>query len=276
VATTNIGPVFFKNTINVDGGCMNASLFLMNDRGLYLGAGLSPARHAVHALSVYVALSGTLSVWEHAGKSWRDVSAVLVPPDHPHQVDASRALVAHFVLIPETGRARRILASRTASRMAGLPAGLAPSVRSRLLTYLDQGCSNEAAADVCDDLFAGISRSCPAVPAMDARIERALEYVRHSPEYRLPVVELARLVRLSPSRFSHLFHQETGTSIDRYFVWRRLRAALDEMAAAQTLTEVSHRVGFADAAHLSRTFRGAFGTPPSELFGKARIAFTGL
>lgn len=41
------------------------------------------------------------------------------------------------------------------------------------------------------------------------------------------------------------------------------------------LTEAAHRAGFADSAHLSRTFRAMFGVAPSLLFkpGQANVTF---
>ena len=41
-----------------------------------------------------------------------------------------------------------------------------------------------------------------------------------------------------------------------------------------SLTEAAHEAGFADSAHLSRTFRATFGIAPSFLFERGRLSVT--
>ncbi|MDI1280690.1 helix-turn-helix transcriptional regulator [Brevundimonas sp.] len=51
-----------------------------------------------------------------------------------------------------------------------------------------------------------------------------------------------------------------------YLLQRRLegvRAALTGLAPAEPIGNIAHRLGFSDAAHLSRAFRRRFGLTPS-------------
>lgn len=41
-----------------------------------------------------------------------------------------------------------------------------------------------------------------------------------------------------------------------------------------SLTEAAHVAGFADSAHLSRTFRSMFGIAPSFMFERSRLSVT--
>jgi AraC-like DNA-binding protein len=50
----------------------------------------------------------------------------------------------------------------------------------------------------------------------------------------------------------------------RYVLWLRLRHVVACVAIGYT---AAHEAGFADSAHLSRTFRSMFGLPLSSLFG---------
>ena len=61
----------------------------------------------------------------------------------------------------------------------------------------------------------------------------------------------------------HLFSREMGLPIRRYTLWLRLRDVFLSLAEGCSLTEAAHRAGFADSPHMSRTFRGMFGIPPS-------------
>jgi AraC family transcriptional regulator len=78
------------------------------------------------------------------------------------------------------------------------------------------------------------------------------------------VAELAQVARLSESWFAHCFRQQTGDTPHRWQARLRLKAALEMVEhSALSLAEIAHATGFADQAHLSRSFRGAHGMPPS-------------
>ena len=91
----------------------------------------------------------------------------------------------------------------------------------------------------------------------------------------LAVPELARRVGLRQRELSARFRGETGLTIRRYVLWVRLKAAVSELAKQRTLTEVAHAAGFADAAHLSRTFVQMFGVSPSESVAASEIRVLG-
>jgi ribosome-associated protein len=67
--------------------------------------------------------------------------------------------------------------------------------------------------------------------------------------------DAATLVGLSPGRTRHLFVQHTGLPFRTWLLWHRLVRALEGWSDGDSLTEAAHAAGFADSAHLSRTFR---------------------
>ena len=70
---------------------------------------------------------------------------------------------------------------------------------------------------------------------------------------------------LSPSRFRHLFVQETGAAFRAYVLWLRLNVAIECSMAGGSWTAAAHEAGFADSAHLTRTFKRMFGMNPATL-----------
>lgn len=74
----------------------------------------------------------------------------------------------------------------------------------------------------------------------------------------LTLQQVAVAVHLSPSRLRHLFVQETGTTYRGYVLWLRSNRAVVAMMEGGRWTEAAHESGFADSAHLSRTFRRMF------------------
>ncbi|WP_107924960.1 helix-turn-helix transcriptional regulator [Thaumasiovibrio subtropicus] len=78
--------------------------------------------------------------------------------------------------------------------------------------------------------------------------------------------EVASQLAISESRFLHLFKQETGVAWRAYLLWRRLLCAILAMRPqpegnpkSLNATQAAHLAGFADSAHLSRTFKSTFG-----------------
>ena len=82
--------------------------------------------------------------------------------------------------------------------------------------------------------------------------------------HRCSVVELSRLVSCSPHHLSRIFKSFTGHGISRYRTNLRVRQALTRIAEGENdLAKLAHECGFADHAHLTRTFRRHLGETPS-------------
>lgn len=66
---------------------------------------------------------------------------------------------------------------------------------------------------------------------------------------------------------AHLFREEVGLPFRRYVLWRKLSRAMLLIGRGSSLTEAAYASGFADSAHLTRTFRQMFGIPPTVMMG---------
>jgi transcriptional regulator GlxA family with amidase domain len=99
---------------------------------------------------------------------------------------------------------------------------------------------------------------------MDRRIEFILSKFETETSRSWDTVTLAGLVSLSPSRFRHLFKQETGTSPAQYLKDFRLRKA--ELMLRTTFLSVKQilkQVGIASNSHFVRDFRKLHGVTPT-------------
>lgn len=75
--------------------------------------------------------------------------------------------------------------------------------------------------------------------------------------------ELAVLASVHPVHLSREFHRFFGCSTGDYLRRRRLQYARRLLAnSAVPIAQIAHEAGFADQAHLTRSFRAAFGTTP--------------
>jgi AraC-like DNA-binding protein len=193
------------------------------------------------------------------------LTAAIVAANQPHAFSAEGAVALVFVE-PEsvTGRALQEVHCR-----GGAISGLSPEQMGdgpALLLDAYRGAGGRARMEeisrrVVDRLRGG------AVPkgTPDPRVLRAIRMLADRVDDPPALGEAAAAVGLSPGRFRHLFVAETGLPYRGYVLWLRLGRAVDVFAAGGSLTDAAHDAGFADSAHLSRTFRRMFGLAPSSL-----------
>nr|PJZ94232.1 hypothetical protein CH379_03700 [Leptospira ellisii] len=97
----------------------------------------------------------------------------------------------------------------------------------------------------------------------DFRISESVKLLSESEE-DLPLSILSRKARLSPSRFRHLFREETGITFSGYKLWLKTQKAILSLRNRPELTTAAYEGGFSDQAHFSRIFRRSFGISPSD------------
>ena len=99
---------------------------------------------------------------------------------------------------------------------------------------------------------------------MDRRIELVISKMKTEPALAWDTPALAALVNLSPSRFRHLFKQETGTSPGQYLKDFRMRKA--ELMLRTTFLSVKQilkHVGLRSNTHFVNDFRKLHGMTPT-------------
>jgi AraC-like DNA-binding protein len=79
------------------------------------------------------------------------------------------------------------------------------------------------------------------------------------------VAEIAGRVGLSHKRFDTVFREATGTTPIGYYQNRRVQHAAHLLLNPDnTITDIAHRLCYADTAHMSNAFRRHFGVSPRE------------
>jgi AraC-like DNA-binding protein len=104
-----------------------------------------------------------------------------------------------------------------------------------------------------------------AVHAGEQRVEQVLQALPRLAVLPQRLDQVAAMAALSPSRFAHLFQQRTGIAVRPYLRWLRLQRAAGALARGVPPTDAALAAGFADAAHMSRTFRRHLGVTPGAI-----------
>ena len=99
---------------------------------------------------------------------------------------------------------------------------------------------------------------------MDRRIELVIAKIKTEPAATWDFAALAVQVNLSPSRFRHLFKQETGTTPAQYVKEVRVRRAAKLLRTTfLTIKQILKQVGLGSNAHFVHDFRKLYGITPT-------------
>lgn len=110
-----------------------------------------------------------------------------------------------------------------------------------------------------------LKSSSQVLNQMDHRIDKVVSFIESDSARRIRLSELSRMVNLSPWRLSHLFKQETGTSVVRFVHAMRITEAKRLLEnTCLSIKEIRTMVGFADESNFIRAFEKAHHTSPSE------------
>ena len=241
--------------VSWNGGC----LFIGRAGGL-IGV------HAHYAIQVAFGSEPGIRFRSNEREEWSEYGGVIIPSRQPHAMDAT--VVPQNVVIfvePETHEGRALTELYSLSGITSLPNDAVTKAAAVLFSvYRDQRTAPaliDAARQVIRELTHGVD---PSVVS-DERILRATAYIQRHLGEPLTLEQVAREVFLSPSRFRHLFVEQTGLALRPSILWRRFLRVWELLMARESLSSAAHTAGFADAAHLTRTSRRMFGFPPSAM-----------
>ncbi len=226
---------------------------------LFSGSSGDNEPHRHHALQVVVGLECEATV-VFPGLAPIQSDGVAIPADTPHAL--SPGLVGLLYLEPESLFGAALTGS---ADNPGAPYSLDGGVAKRLRVRFSSTDEWTHAEILVRNLVEDIAGTAmPHVAAeLDTRVQTAISVIDARLAEPPPLAELARAAAASESHLRKLFRKQVGLSIKRYRLWAKLRHALALLLGGASLTTCAHAAGFADAAHLTRTFREMFGTTPT-------------
>jgi len=96
------------------------------------------------------------------------------------------------------------------------------------------------------------------------QLRRVVDFIEENCLRSIKLQELAELVSLSPSYFSHAFKASTGVPPHQWQMNARIKRVQEHLLRFEmSLTDVAMATGFFDQAHLTRVFRQNVGVTPA-------------
>jgi AraC family transcriptional regulator len=247
-----------------NGGC----LFIGRDVGV-----VPP--HAHYAIQIVFGSNRGVRLRTSEGDEWTSYGGAIIPSRQPHSMDASTVHINAVLFVePETREGRALAELYLADGIAALPEELLAAPAEALFAAWHADADGETLAGSARRVVGALTRGVAPRTVSDERILRAVDYIKAHIDRPLTLEEVAAEACLSPSRFRHLFVEETGTALRPYILWRRFLRVWELVTAGESLSAAAHAAGFADAAHLTRTSRRTFGFPPSAMQTGGRVRQT--
>ncbi|HYC51752.1 MAG TPA: AraC family transcriptional regulator [Gemmatimonadaceae bacterium] len=199
-------------------------------------------------------------------EEWTEYPGVVITSRQPHAMDATPVSPsATFLIETETPAGRALAARFSREGISSVPRADFADAATRLFdTWKQHGYSDET-RNAALQAVSAVARVSATTTVSDERVIRAIAYINAHLSGSLTLPEVAGQAFLSPSRFRHLFVDQTGTALRPYVLWRRFLRAWELIRAGDPISTAAHEAGFADAAHLTRTANRMFGFAPSAL-----------
>jgi AraC-like DNA-binding protein len=222
---------------------------------------MSSSLHSHHAWHLMLGLDGPLRIRTASRAAPVSARAVLTRPGVPHAADANGHEVLVIFVKPESEVGAR-LRERRGAGVEILEPEIVDRIHDAFRSARSREELNARAARALTEL--GIEETRPSIrhPA----VKKVLRYLRDSaPGADESLAALAAQSGLSSSRLMHVFTEEVGIPLRPYLRWLKLERAALALAAGSSTADAAFAAGFADAAHMARSFRSMMGTTPAAL-----------
>ena len=222
--------------------------------------------HAHYAIQITVGSERGVRFRTNERDDWTEYHGVIIPSRQPHSMDATRVRSNAILFIePETREGRALTQLYLRDGIAALPDAVLSEAAMALHAAWRERSSANAIVQATRRLVRALTGGVESSVVSDERILRAVAYINRHLDAPLTLDAVAAEACLSPSRFRHLFVEQTGMALRPYILWRRFLRVWELMMSGESLSRAAHVAGFADAAHLTRTSHRVFGFPPSAL-----------
>lgn len=241
-----------------------AQYFPWDGGAIFVGTGGAFPTHVHQAIQVCFLFEGRIRLRPNDEGPWIDYDLAIVPSKQPHAMDGSKIHYGATIFVePETREGRALTERYLGHGIAEIDRAPVNQVLQTLLVAVLERRGRPAVVEQARHVVQALTEQTEPAVTSDERIMRAVRYINDHLSTPITLQDVARAACLSPSRFRHLFAEQTGVGLRQYVLWRRFVSVWELRMEGVALSEAAHAAGFADSAHLTRTSRRMMGIPPS-------------
>lgn len=240
-------------------------MLISSERVFYAGLHGKPSVRTLGALAICVPLHGTARL-EIAGQPPRTGEILAVPAYLPHKVTSKSREMLGLLIEPELVCDEDLAEIIRQCDDPAAASQLAARFREIYATMALGGTNGFTSADF-DRIF--LQRALKPRD-IDTRISTIVSQFQAKPSSSISGDACASGVKLSLSRFLHLFKDETNINFRTFRAWKRGRNILHHVNVERNLAHFALDAGYPDLTHFSHSLRRIYGLQPSALFSGSR------
>ena len=249
---------------------VSTRLYFGTGRGLLIGDIPYTQEHSHHAMELFIGLKEEINLVSQ-GQQYAS-RVIILNSDIPHKLEASSHERIVIIVDPESKTAQNLFHQYLqAEPIFCFDNKQSDYLLTQIESYLDDDINAHQAENFCDQIINSFITHDDNKKPIDSRIIKVIEYLKTVETKKISVQLISDQVGLSESHLMHIFKEQVGIPIRRYLLWLRLLDAFNNLFDGCSLTHAAHCSGFADSAHLSRTFRKMFGLSISSIFKNRRF-----
>ena len=258
------------------------ALPFLEARAIHDGRALCYGRHSHDSFSIGAITSGRSAYVNGARSELVGAGAIVVMnPGDAHACNPVRDERWGYLMMHVDagwlGRLQDELADGTERgfRPFETTAAIAPALHARLLalhaTLVDPDADTLRRHEAAIEAFATMQRTLARAQAPaetdHRKLERAADFIRAHCTRALALDEICAAARLSPSYLIRAFKRRFGMTPHAFLVDRRVEHARALLRRGHAIADAALASGFADQAHLQRSFKRAVAATPGEYRG---------
>ncbi|MEA2916146.1 MAG: hypothetical protein QOJ15_8227 [Bradyrhizobium sp.] len=240
-------------------------MLITPERVFYAGLLGRPRERNPGAFHLYVSIEGGLRLTIGAGCEIHD-ELIAVPPNVRHTIASDFRSAICLVIEPETVRPGTF--DQLATRLSG-PERRHVACRIRAAYARLRGLQHRDGISSAELDVMCFGEVLPP-RALDPRVARSIAQIDSFSGKPATAARCAAAAGLSPSRFLHLFKQETGISFRAFRAWKRARHLLHFANQNINLAHLAQDIGYPDSTHFSHSIRRFYGLKPRAIFSGSR------
>jgi AraC-like DNA-binding protein len=247
-------------------------MLISPERVFYAGLLGRPRKRTGGGFSIYAAMQGSLKITKGLSETISEVA--VVPPYVTHSVASEHPSIICLLIEPETveptalaALSAKISGQESSQESSRGSSDIAQRILAAYETLRRQQRRGGFTTAEFDRLVLGEEL---ARRNIDARIRRAALSLNDFSGSKMTAADCAASVNLSPSRFLHLFKEQTGVSFRAFRAWKRARHLLHFVNEDINLAHLAQDIGYPDSTHFSHSIRRFYGLQPRAIFSGSR------
>lgn len=244
----------------------NKVMLLSAGRMCYAGLLGQPTVREFGAITIYVSLQNPFRIQLDNGE-WKTTHAQVVQAETPHRIASCDRLIGMLMIEPETVDIDSLPDFLQTSRDIADREQVYERLRTALYSLMYGRVRADDIPERFDRFFFGFD-----LPqrVMDPRLAAVIERIQCQPCDSFMAEALASEIKLSVSRFLHLFKEEIGTTFRQFRAWKRVRSFLMYVTTELNLTDIAMETGYPSSSHFSYTVRRYWGLAPKDIIAGSR------